>query len=192
MTQPAKADEPGGQRVCPAAHGGLLATSLRRLVHNPERILGSLIEPGETVADLGCGPGFFALPAARLVGAGGRVIAVDLQAEMLEQLRVRAARAGLEQRITLHQCTATEIGLAEHADFALAFYMVHEVPDAPAFLAQVHALLKPTGRFLLVEPWGHVSAAAFARTVAIAQAAGFVPLARPRVVFSRAVLLQVV
>ncbi|HEY3398906.1 MAG TPA: class I SAM-dependent methyltransferase [Armatimonadota bacterium] len=184
-----KATEPGGGRVCSAQHAGLLVNSLRRLVHNPERMLAGLAGPGDTVVDLGCGPGWFTLPLARLVGDTGRVIAVDLQEEMLEQVRDKAAQAGLADRIQLQRCTATEIGVTGPVDFALAFYMVHEAPDVEGFLGQVYRLLRPEGRLLLAEPPFHVTATQFARTVELARAAGFWELARPRITFSRAVLL---
>jgi ubiquinone/menaquinone biosynthesis C-methylase UbiE len=182
--------QPGGHSVCPAAHGKWLAGSLRRLFHKPDRILRGLIQPGETVADLGCGPGFFTLPMARMVGETGRVIAVDLQEGMLDLLRERAEEAGLMARVVPRQCSETELKVTETVTFALAFYMVHEVPDVRGFLTQVHDILAPHGRFLLVEPVFHVSAPAFALTVAFAQELGFRPIATPKIRISRAVLLE--
>jgi SAM-dependent methyltransferase len=182
--------QPGGHSVCPAAQGKWLATSWRRWLQKPEKILGGLIQPGETVADLGCGPGFFTLPMARLVGETGRVIAVDLQAGMLDLLRERAEKAGLTARIVLRQCTETDLQVHETVTFALAFYMVHEVPDVRAFLTQVHDILAPRGRFLLVEPVFHVPASAFEKTVEIAREVGLKPVAKPRIRLSRSVLLE--
>ncbi len=138
--------------------------------------------------DFGCGPGFFTLPMAEMVGPEGRVVAVDLQADMLEKLKLRAERADLAGRIRLHQCAADAIGQVEPADFALAFYMVHEVPDAEHFLREVHGVLKEGGRLLLVEPKAHVSAAAFRKTEDVAGSIGLKPLSRPRVRLSRATL----
>ena len=56
------------------------------------------LQPGETVLDLGSGPGLDALLAARQVGPGGRVIGVDMTPEMLERARATAARAGVDAR----------------------------------------------------------------------------------------------
>jgi len=149
------------------------------------------VEPGITAVDLGCGPGFFTLPLAEMIGERGSVVAVDLQAAMLEKVRTRAELKGLSARIRLHQCAADSLGLVgEQAAFALAFWMVHEVPDAARFLAEVAGVLQERGCLLLVEPKGHVDAQAFALTVDLAVAAGLSPLASPRVAFSRAVLLQ--
>lgn len=179
----------GSQRVCPASHAGWFSTPLRRLLQNPERILRGLVSEGDTVIDLGAGPGFFALPLARMVGERGAVIAVDPQPQMLERLRQRAERAGLAGRIRLHACKADALELRAEADFALAFYMLHEVPRAEAFLEEVHGTLRPGGKLLLVEPRGHVSASDFQRSVALATKAGMDVLSEPRLAFSRAVLL---
>ena len=178
--------------VCPAEHAGWLATPVRRLVTDPRRILKGLAGPGDVVADLGCGPGFFTLPLAEMVGDDGRVIAVDLQAAMLEKLRQRAARRGLLERVSLHQCSPDALGLGEVAglDFALAFWMIHEVPSAAGLFGEVHAALRPGGRLLAVEPRGHVGAAAWDETLAAAAAAGLAVVARPHVAFSRSALFE--
>ncbi len=130
--------------VCPAGHAGWLSSPVRRVVTDPKRIPRGLVEPGDTAVDLGCGPGFFTHPLVGMVGDGGSVIAVDLQPAMLEKVRVRAQRKGLAARIRLHQCAADALALdGTRADFALAFWMVHEVPDAERFLEEVHDVLKP-------------------------------------------------
>jgi hypothetical protein len=106
---------------------------------------------------------------------------------MLDQLGLRAERAELAARIRLWRVGA-ENGSPGPADFVLAFWMLHEVADQAAMLAQVHEWLKPEGRFLLVEPAGHVGKAAFVDSVERARQAGFALEARPRVGFSRAAL----
>jgi ubiquinone/menaquinone biosynthesis C-methylase UbiE len=174
--------------ICPADQAGWLTASVRKLGNNPRRILKGLVSEGDTAVDLGCGPGFFSLPLAEMVGETGRVIAVDVQEAMLAKLRERAEKAGLATRIQLHHSSPDAIGVAERADFALAFYMLHEVPEKGGFLREAHGILKEGGRFLLVEPMGHVSKAQFAQTVELAKQAGFVPVAEPRVAFSRAAL----
>jgi ubiquinone/menaquinone biosynthesis C-methylase UbiE len=187
------ADAPARERarVCPAEDAGWLSTPLRGLVTPPGRILGGLVGPGDSAVDLGCGPGFFTLPLAELVGDEGSVIAVDLQQAMLDKVRARADRKGLTARIRLHRCEAGTLGLdGECADFALAFWMVHEVPDEWRLFRESHQLLRSGARLLLVEPKGHVTAAAFAQTLVAAEAAGFRIVGRPHVVFSFSALLE--
>lgn len=167
-----------------------LDNPIRRLIHNPQKILGGHIEPGQTVLDLGCGPGTFSIAMAKMVGESGKVIAVDVQEEMLQIVREKAARQGLESIIFTHKSDPDRIGISENVDFALAFYKVHEVPDAEAFLKEIASVLKSKGKLLIVEPKFHVSAAAFEMTIAIAQQAGLSPISEPKVRFSRSKLFQ--
>lgn len=162
---------------------------LRRRIHNPQEILGPYVEQGDTVLDVGCGMGSFTLGLAELVGEDGKVIAADLQEQMLAGLRKRAMNARLFDRIQLRQSTADKIGVDEPLDFALAFWMVHEVRRPADFLAQIYELLVPGGKFLIAEPFIHVSGKAFVQTVSLAEIAGFCVIDRPKVRASRAVLL---
>lgn len=178
-------------RICPVALAGGLDNRLRRWLQNPRRILEPYVQEGMTALDFGCGPGFFTVELARLVGPSGRVIAVDLQMGMLEKVRAKIQDTALEARIVLHQCKPSEIGLSQVVDFALAFYMVHELPDQAAFFTEVRQLLSAQGRLFIVEPPFHVSRAAFETTLRVAQDVGFTVAARPRVSFlNKAALLQ--
>jgi ubiquinone/menaquinone biosynthesis C-methylase UbiE len=180
----------GRPHVCPRWLIRAFDNPLRRLVHDPQALLGPLVRPGQVAVDVGCGIGYFTLPLATLVGPSGRVIAVDLQAAMLEGLRRRAVLAGVASRIQLHQATPGGLGLAEPADFVLAFWMVHEVPDRPRFLGELAGLLRPGGRLLVAEPILHVSRREVERTFELARAAGLELLGRPRVALSRAALFR--
>lgn len=177
-------------RVCSWRCAGFLDNWIRRSLHNPDKIVGQYIEKGQTVMDLGSGPGMFSLAMARMVGEEGKVISVDIQEEMLQILRQKSERAGLQSRIHLHKSLPDKIGIEEMVDFALAFYMVHEVPDKEKFLREVASVIKPEGRFLIVEPKFHVSGPSFKETVGIAVESGLKLISRPKVFFSRAALLQ--
>jgi ubiquinone/menaquinone biosynthesis C-methylase UbiE len=163
---------------------------LRKLIHNPQQILGDYVKPGDSVLDVGCGMGYFTLGLAELVGPDGKVIAADLQAQMLNGLRQRAARAGLLPRIQIQQSTPEKISAQGSVDFALAFWMVHEVRNQSAFLGEVYALLKPSGQLLIVEPKLHVSGKAFERTVDQSKTLGLQVIDLPKVRASRAVLFE--
>ncbi len=162
---------------------------LRRLVQKPERILQDIVRPGDACLDLGCGIGFFTIPLARIVGPSGSVTAADLQPEMLSGVKRRAEKAGLLSRIRFHQVELSGLSFDAEFDLALAFWMVHEVPDQESLLQQICRALKPGGRFLLAEPKGHVRQAAFDRTVDIAEKTGLTKVKPLDVIFSHAVLL---
>jgi ubiquinone/menaquinone biosynthesis C-methylase UbiE len=98
--------------------------------------------------DLGCGPGVFSIAMAEMVGGEGKVISVDIQDEMLQMLRQKIEHTELGSRIQIHKSSPDKIGISERADFALAFYMVHEVPDIKRFLGEVAMILKPQGKDL--------------------------------------------
>ncbi len=162
--------------VCPWWLGWLLASPLRKLLQDSAEVLAPHVREGMTVLEPGPGMGFFTLELARRVGPRGRVVAVDLQEEMLRGLRRRAARAGLAERIETRRAAERSLGvddLAGRVDLVLAFAMVHELPDADRFFAEVRRALRPGGRLLLAEPAGHVSAEAFEATLQAAERAGF-------------------
>ena len=178
------------EHTCPWWFGYTFDNPIRGFLHKPSWVVGDYVRRGDTVADLGCGGGHFSLGLARLVGGEGRVIAIDVQDRMLRRVQKRARSRGLEGVIDLRLCSSHTLGLDEPLDFALAFWMVHEVPDQRSFLTEVGSALKPTGRFLLAEPLVHVSASRFLDTLDAAKEVGFQLVSKPRVRFSRAALFS--
>jgi ubiquinone/menaquinone biosynthesis C-methylase UbiE len=178
-------------RICPVENARHLDNRFRRWFQNPKKILVPYLEEGMTVLDIGCGPGFFSIDMAEMLGPSGRVIATDLQAGMLDKLKAKIGGTAIEKRIRLHQSGESAIGLSETVDFALAFYMVHEVPDQFRFFSEIRSILNENGSLFVVEPNFHVSKKAFKRTVETAVSAGFSDAETPRVFFSKAVLLKV-
>ena len=174
--------------VCPWWGGYFIDNSLRRWLHNPDKILGPYVRPDMTVMDIGCGMGMFSIAMARLVGDRGRVIAVDLQQKMLDVLMKRASAAGVADRITAHRCGPTSIDISEPVDFVLACYSAHEVPDLRRLLGEIHSCVRPAGQLLVVEPKGHVTARCFELMLDWAEELGWVVQERPHVCLSRAVV----
>jgi ubiquinone/menaquinone biosynthesis C-methylase UbiE len=179
--------------LCPWWIGYFLISPLRKLSQNPEKILRPHAKAGMMVLEPGPGMGFFTLELARLVGGAGRVIAVDIQEKMLSKLKKRAQKASLDDRIEMRLAKPESLGIGDLAgkiDFAMAFAMVHELPDAGAFLKEIHSALKPDGRMLISEPAGHVTAEAFEKTVQIAEEAGFALVDRPSINREHSALFQ--
>ncbi len=178
------------KHICPWQHAYWFDNIFRRLLHNPRKLYGDYVGPGSVALDVGCGMGFNALGLARLVGPAGRVIAVDLQPEMLDVLAKRAGRAGLGERIETRVCPADSIAVREPVDFAVGFWMVHEVPDAAQLMRELHACVLPGGHVLIAEPRFHVSRSDFQGEIDLAEAAGFTVAARPKVRLSHAAVFQ--
>jgi ubiquinone/menaquinone biosynthesis C-methylase UbiE len=176
--------------VCPWWGGYFIDNPLRRILHNPEKILGRFVRPGMFAMEVGCGMGLFSIAMARMVGEHGQVIAVDLQQQMLDVLRSRAEKQGVSDRIQTHRCEANRLGINVPVDFVLAMMMVHEVPDQSRLLREIHGCLKPGGRFLVAEPKIHVPGSAFAKTMTLATESGFTSIGEPRVFGCRAVVFE--
>jgi ubiquinone/menaquinone biosynthesis C-methylase UbiE len=178
------------RHVCPWWVCFTFDNFIRKLFQNPVNILAPYVHEGDTVLDVGPGMGYFSVPLARMVGDKGRVIAADVQAPMLAGLRKRARKHGLEERIVPHLCKADFIGIQEPIDFALAFWMIHEVPNQIKLFFEIKILLKPKGRLLLAEPVIHVTRRMFEETLKRAGEAGFTVTGNPKIFMSRTAILS--
>jgi len=182
-----------GHRVCPWWLGYFLASPLRRLMLEPDKVVQPFVREGMTVLEPGPGMGFFTVELARLVGASGRVVALDIQPKMLAGLKRRVAKAGFLNRVETRLVSPDSLGITDlkgSVDFTLAFAVVHELPDAGCFFTEVSQASKPGARFLLVEPDGQVKEAEFQAELDAAARAGFFLADHPSVGRSHAALLK--
>ncbi len=146
-----------------------------------------------TVLEPGPGMGFFTLELARRVGPSGRVVAVDIQAKMLNSLRNRLSKAGLLDRVDVRLAESDSMGLDDMPGamgFALAFAMVHELKFPEFFFREIAASLKASACLLLVEPAGHVGTSPFDAELVLADKAGLHCIDRPSFWRSHAALLK--
>jgi len=178
------------RHICPMELANSFDKKWRKWIHNPEKILKPYIDQGMSVIDVGCGPGFFSLEMARIVGPAGSVFACDIQKEMLEILRSKIEGTELEDQIILHECDESSIGLTEQVDFAMAFYVMHEVVDQEQFFIEMKSLLKEDGQFLIAEPLFHVSKKNFTEMLETAQRVGFKQIEKPSIFFSMCAVLE--
>jgi ubiquinone/menaquinone biosynthesis C-methylase UbiE len=141
--------------------------------------------------DVGCGAGFNTEGLARLVGPEGRVVAVDLQPRMLAMTARRLGRSGLSERVELVEAGVEDLGIGSQRpfDFAVAFWMIHEVGNVEHFFEQLRDALASGAAMLMCEPKLHVSRRAFEDSVQAAIRAGFEERDRPAVALSRSALL---
>lgn len=119
---------------------------------NTAKLLEALkVKPGQTVCDMGCGNGYYTLELAKLVGPEGKVLAVDIQPEMLHLLSERAKQAGIEH-IELIENTPIDPKLPEGSlDLILLVDVYHEFAYPVHMLRAMRRALKPDGRIALVE-----------------------------------------
>jgi len=150
-----EAAEPGARKRHPAPLTDDLAwitRANRDSQERPETLLDNLqIPKGATVADLGCGAGYFTWRLAQRVGPGGRVIAVDVQHRMLDMTA---------QEVKKHDVSNVDLVVGRDRDprlpqGALDLILVansyHEFSQPEAMLAAIGRALKPGGRLVVVE-----------------------------------------
>jgi ubiquinone/menaquinone biosynthesis C-methylase UbiE len=117
-----------------------------------EMLLKALdVKPGQVVCDMGCGNGFYTLQLAQLAGEKGRVLAVDIQSEMLRLLDERAKETGISNIELIHG-TQVDPRLPEGGvDLILLVDVYHEFSHPEQMLAAMRKALKPNGRIALAE-----------------------------------------
>lgn len=116
----------------------------------PSEILAPLAISGQdNVADIGCGPGFFTIPAAKLTS--GTVYAVDIEPQMLDALKEKAASADAAN-IRLVVSDAQHIELPDNAaDKVFCALVLHEVGDLRQTLTELKRIIQPNGKLLILE-----------------------------------------
>ena len=151
----AQPDQYKGRTIAPvmsAAGADWLTREEREEKEQPEKILDALnIGRGMVVADVGAGVGYFSLRIARRVESTGRVLAVDVQSEMLELLRKNKEREGLDNVELLLGTTSDPKLPNEAVDLALLVDVYHEFQYPEEMIAGIRHSLKPDGRMVLIE-----------------------------------------
>lgn len=129
----------------------LLDNLLRAVFRRPDRFLAKHLAAGRTAADLGSGSGFFTLPMAKIVGAAGRVYAIDFDPRAIQRLQRKTARRGVDSIVEARACSASEIDFVRNAsvDFVLAEGLLCCMKDHDGVVSQIKRILKPAGRAYL-------------------------------------------
>jgi ubiquinone/menaquinone biosynthesis C-methylase UbiE len=121
----------------------------RRKWQNPEAILAEIgVKPGVTFADIGCGGGFFALPAGRMAGQKGKVYGLDINEALIAALKKQAEKEGLKNLFPTSG-RAEEIVVCEGcADIVFFGIALHDFQDAGKVLANARKTIKSNGKLV--------------------------------------------
>jgi len=124
----------------------LVHEDLYGLFRDPTQALRAAgLEPGQKVLEVGCGPGFFTVPAAKTVGEGGTIYALDVNPLAIEKVQHKVEQAGVTNVKTV-LADAARTGLPEGSfDLALVFGLAHPVGSLEKILNELYRLLKPGG-----------------------------------------------
>lgn len=162
----------GHSMPCPSSLSWTLDNSWRRRAMRPvlERIG---IQPGETVLELGPGCGAYTPGAARRAGPEGRLIAVDIQPEMISRVQKRVRAEGLTN-VETHVASAHSLPMEDDSvDRAFLITVLPEIPDPRRALAELHRVLRPGGLLSVTEEFLDPDYRFVRETIDLVGAAGF-------------------
>ena len=140
-----------GKRFHPAKKKKLFAEKRLKSLKPAELLSELKLKEGDIFMDIGAGNGFFSLPAAEIVGERGKVYSVDVEVDMLLDLKHRAQQAGLTDRIEICRSEDNDANLHQDADFMLFSYLFHEVEEKKKFLNNYFSFLKKGSRVVFIE-----------------------------------------
>lgn len=159
---------------CPSLLAWTLEGSIADLLAGTKTTLEQLrLRPGQTILEIGPGPGRLLIPAAWRVLPGGRAIGIDIQYKMIERLKERAQKAGV-MNLTALVGDATSLKLpSQSVDLVFLCTVLGEIPDRPAALAECYRVLKPGGMLAITEIFGDPHYQTRAKAQRLAAATGF-------------------
>jgi cyclopropane fatty-acyl-phospholipid synthase-like methyltransferase len=159
----------------PKAYIAMLEDPARDGYQKPHEVITALdLKPGEVIADIGSGSGYFTLRLAAHVGDGGRVYGVDVDPEMVRHLNRRVRDAAL-RNVHVILADPDDPLLPEQVDRVLIVDTWHHIGDQTKYLALIRKLLKPGGQVIMIDfqkkdlPWGPPFAMKIAREDLIQQ-----------------------
>ncbi len=130
----------------------LLVSNRRRRIMPPAKTLRALgLRRGMAALDVGCGPGFFCMPASQIVGRDGSVLACDTSPSMLRELREQKKRLGLKNLLIRKSRDPAIPFSDECADLVMLGFFLPETAKTKAFMDEVHRTLRPGGRVIVSE-----------------------------------------
>ena len=141
-------------------HGSRSVEEWRRILEDPSRdgwqkpaqVLEALgLRPGQDVADIGAGTGYFSVRFAQAVGPGGKVFAVDIDQGLIDHLNERAKDAGLSNLEAVLAPTNDPLLSEKSLDIVFVCDVLHHVQDRQGYYAKLSGALRPGGRLAIVD-----------------------------------------
>ena len=128
--------------------------TLYGLFLNPYKLLNAAgLKPGQKVLEVGCGPGFFTIPAAKIVGEKGKVYALDVNPVAVETVQRKIMENNLKN-VKIMLADASETGLPDESiDVAFLFGVIHALKDVDAVMREMHRILKVKGILSVQKSW---------------------------------------
>lgn len=162
----------GHSSPCPASLAGIVDNPIR--LHYMQPVFDRIgTQPGETVLELGPGPGLFTIETAHRLGPEGHLIAVDIQPKMIAMLEQRIQEAGLTN-VETHVASAHDLPMPDASlDRAFLVTVLSEIPNPPRALAELHRTLKPGGVLSITEEFIDPDYPLAVETIRRVEAAGF-------------------
>ena len=116
------------------------------IFRNPYRLLKAAgIKPGQKVLEVGCGPGFFTIPAAKIVGEEGSIYAVDVHPLAIKKVKEKVEREGIKNVNPIF-VNASDTGLPDQSiDLAFIFGLRYIAGGMENLISEMHRILKPGG-----------------------------------------------
>lgn len=127
--------------------GFLMESGVRRwLIGSQKMLQGANLQPGQTVLEVGAGTGFFTIPAAKLLGEQGHLIAIEVLAGYVKHIEKKLNKAGLKN-VRVIQRDALETGLEKESVDSILLFGVIPFPTLPLnrLLREMHRVLRPDG-----------------------------------------------
>lgn len=150
-TKPLSPEEMHRLHQDPKAYIAMLEDPARDAYQKPHEVIAALgLEPGEVIADIGSGSGYFTLRLAAHVGDGGRVYGVDIDPEMVRHLNRRVRDAGL-RNVHVILADPDDPLLPEPVDRFFIVDTWHHIEAQAEYLAQMRKLLRPGGQVVMID-----------------------------------------
>ncbi len=136
----------------PKAYIAMLEDPERDAYQKPEEVIRALeIEPGEVIADIGAGSGYFAFRLAAATGVEGRVFAVDISPDMILHMNRRIRDHGVSNVTTMLADPDDPLLPSGSVDRFFICDTWHHIQERPAYLSRIRAALKPGGQLVIID-----------------------------------------